>query len=71
MWLRRGDTGIRFASAWSGTGALPANLGRVFGRLDCVARRLGCPVDAPVLRGTVAFIGHAPGTGASRPAVRR
>ena len=70
MWLRRGDIGIRFGSAWSGTGALPTNLGRVFGHPDCVARRLGCPVDAPVLRGTVAFGGHASGTGVSRPAVR-
>ena len=26
MRLRRGDIGIRFASAWSGTGALPASL---------------------------------------------
>ena len=26
MWLRRGDTGTRFGSAWSGTGALPASL---------------------------------------------
>ena len=43
---------------------------KAFGRPDCVAGRLGCPVDAPVLRGTVAFGGHAPGTGAGRPAVR-
>ena len=27
-------------------------------RPDCVAGRLGCPMDAPVLRGTVAFSGH-------------
>ena len=29
MWLRRGDIGIRFASAWSGTGAFPAGHGCV------------------------------------------
>ena len=70
MWLRRGDIGIRFGSAWSGTGTLPVSLEKGARRPDCLARRLGCPVDASVLRGTIAFIGHAPGTVASRPAAR-
>ena len=58
MWLRRGDIGIRFGSAWSGTGALLPVWRKAFGRPDCVASRLGCPVDASFLRGTVAFSGH-------------
>ena len=67
MWLRRGDTGIRFASVWSGAGALPASLekGARAPRLRSEeAWLLRCP------RGTVAFGGHAPGTGVSSPAVR-
>ena len=39
----------------------------------CVERdwRLACPVDAPFLRGTVAFGGHAPGTGAEQTGGQR
>ena len=70
MWLRRGDIGTRFGSAWSGTGALPASLKKgarapgLRSEEAWLPRRRTCP------GGTVAFGGHAPGTGVSRPAVR-
>ena len=65
MWLRRGDIGIRFGSAWSGTGALPASLEKGARALGLRSEEVWLPRRRTCSRGTVAFSGHAPGTGVS------